>query len=174
MNYLLIWSGKLDRITGFAGRLTIWMSLLLVVVIIADVFIRYLTSQTAAWIPELEWHLFAILFLFGAGYTLKEDRHVRVDFFYSAFSPRKKAFVNSIGTFFMLLPFCVLVMATSIPFIHASWILGETSPDPGGLPARWLIKSAIPAGFALLFIAGLSAGLKSLYILFSGRDPHDH
>lgn len=174
MNRLLIWSGRLDRFIDLTGQITIWLSLLLVVVIIADVFIRYLTSQTAAWIPELEWHVFAILFLFGAGYTLKADRHVRVDVFYSGLSIRKKAFVNSFGTFFLLLPFCVLLIVTSLPFIHASWLLGETSSDPGGLPARWLIKAAIPAGFTLLFIAGLSSGLKNLYTLITGKSAHDH
>ncbi|NUQ81595.1 MAG: TRAP transporter small permease subunit [Bacteroidetes bacterium] len=174
MNRLLLLSDRLDRFTNRAGLLTIWLSLFLVIVIIADVIIRYLTSQTAAWIPELEWHLFALLFLLGAGYTHQADRHVRVDIFYSGLSPRKKALVNTLGTFLLLLPFCVLVVVTSIPFIHASWSLGETSPDPGGLPARWLIKSAIPAGFMLLFIAGLSSGLRSLYTLLTGKAAHDH
>lgn len=146
----------IDKISEVLGRGVSWLSALLVVVIVADVVLRYFFSITSAASFELEWHLFATLFLLGAAWTLKEDRHVRVDVFYQAFSNRQKAWVNLLGTLLLLLPFCVVGLLQSIPFVKSSYILNEISPQPGGLPARYLIKSTIPLGFFTLGLQGVS------------------
>ena len=139
-----------------------WLTLILVLVIVIDVTLRYLFNSTSAASFELEWHLFALIFLVGASYTLQEDKHVRVDVFYHRFSERKKAWVNIIGTLFLLLPFCAIAFWESLSFVESSFSVRETSPDPGGLPARYIIKSAIPVGFLLLGLQGISVLMKSL------------
>jgi len=98
-------------------------------------------------LQEFERHLFALIFLVAAAYTLKIDDHVRVDVFYTRFSPRKKAWINLLGTIFLLIPFCVIVILASQDFVEVSFRIKETSPDAGGLPARYILKAFIPISF---------------------------
>ena len=147
-----------EAINRFLGRIVSWLSVALVLITVYDVMLRYLFEAGSLATQELEWHLFALIFLLAAGYTLAENEHVRVDIFYSRMSARLKAVVDFLGTLFFLLPFCALVAWTSIPFVQMSFKLMESSSDPGGLPYRFLIKSAIPV--AVLFLA-----LQGLYVL---------
>ncbi|WP_421763526.1 TRAP transporter small permease subunit [Ekhidna sp.] len=155
----------IDNLNKTIGAIVSWLSLILVLVIVIDVILRYTVSITSAASFELEWHLFATIFLLGAAYTLQEDKHVRVDVFYHRFSDKSKAWVNLIGTILLLLPFCGIAFWESLSFVSTSFNLAETSPQPGGLPARWLIKSTIPIGFFLLGLQGISLILQSIKIL---------
>ena len=152
----------IDRISRWTGYAVAWLSAVLVLLICYDVAMRYLFNQTAVWMQELEWHLFAALFLLGMAYTLQADAHVRVDVFYARMSPRRQAWVNLLGTLLFLLPFCLLVIDRSWTFAVNSFRMGESSSDPGGLPARWLIKFAMPLGFALLLLQGIGEALKAI------------
>lgn len=152
----------IDRLIKHIGQAVSWLTLVLVLVIIVDVFLRYVFNTTSAASFELEWHLFAAIFLLGTAYTLQNDKHVRVDVFYHRFSEKGKAWVNLIGTVFLLLPFCAVAFWESLSFVASSYSVLETSPDPGGLPARYIIKSAIPIGFFLLGLQGVSILLNSL------------
>ena len=132
-----------------------------------DVTMRYLFRDGSVALQELEWHLFALVILFGAAYTLKHDEHVRVDLIYSSqrLSDRHRAFVDIFGNLFFLLPFAAMIVWTSIPFAYEAFIYAEISPDPGGLTHRWILKAAIPVGFILLALQGLTdtiAGLLGL------------
>ena len=113
----------------------------------------------------MEWHIFALIFLIGAAYTLKEDGHVRVDVFYSHMNPRNKAIVDLLGCVIFLIPFSILVIWTSIKFVEMSWVIREVSPDPGGLPARYLLKASITAGFVLVLLQGVAMALRNLLTL---------
>ena len=155
------------------GHAVSWLSLVLVIVIVLDVSLRYLFNYTSVASFELEWHLFAALFMLSAAWTLQQDRHVRVDLFYQRFSPKGKAWVNLIGMLFFLLPFCWIAGVESLSFVSASYAMGETSPDPGGLPARYLIKAVIPASFLLLFAQGLLEVLRSIQTLRNQTPPDD-
>lgn len=157
----------LDRVNRFIGTSTSILTIFLVIVIVFDVFLRYFFSITSAGSTELEWHLFSAIFLLGAGWTLQQDRHVRVDLFYQNFTDKQKATVNLIGTLVLLIPFCWIGFSESISFVQASFAVRETSPDSGGLPARYLIKAAIPIGFLLLLIQGVSLILKSVKTIIS-------
>ena len=163
--------GCLDSLAETVGRMVSWLVLLLVLLIGYDVIMRYLFQQGSVALQELEWHLFALLFLFGAAYTQKHDGHVRVDILYRSrlVSGRGRALIDLAGTLLLLIPFCLLVIYSSWPFVESAWQHGESSPDPGGLPLRWLIKATIPAGFALLLLQGLADALKSLLRLLEGR-----
>ncbi|MEZ4826603.1 MAG: TRAP transporter small permease subunit [Bacteroidia bacterium] len=163
----------LDSVSEWTGRVTAWFTSVLVVLMCYDVVMRYLFSQTAVWIAEMEWHLFALIFLLGAAYTLKDDKHVRVDVFYTNFSPKKQAWVNLTGTLFFLIPFCLIVIYTSFFYAEKSWTIGEGSPDPGGLPARYLIKSAITLGFVFLLLQSVAEVIRSIRTLFTSS-PQNH
>ena len=160
----------IDKLVSAIGKATSWLSLGLVLVIVVDVFLRYVFNTTSAASFELEWHLFAIIFLLGAAWTLQEDKHVRVDVFYHRFSDKTKAWVNLIGTILLLLPFCAIAFWESLSFVASSFKIKETSPDPGGLPARYLIKSTIPVGFFLLGLQGISLLAKSIKQIGSGGE----
>jgi TRAP-type mannitol/chloroaromatic compound transport system permease small subunit len=155
----------IDRLIKHIGQAVSWLTVVLVLVIVVDVFLRYVFNTTSAASFELEWHLFAAIFLLGSAYTLQNDKHVRVDVFYHRFSEKKKAWVNLIGTVFLLLPFCIVAFYESLSFVSSSYSVLEISPDPGGLPARYIIKSAIPIGFFLLGMQGVSILLKSLKLI---------
>ncbi len=151
----------IDQFNDLIGKTISWMALILVLLIVVDVFLRYVFQFSSPAVFELEWHLFAALFLLGAGWTFKNDQHVRVDLFYQKFSEKGKAVVNLMGSLILLLPFCIVGFVESLDFTLNSLNIGETSPDPGGLPARYLIKSCIPISFLLLGLQGVSVVLKS-------------
>ena len=156
----------IDGFTHRIGKTVMWLSLAIVLLVACDVGMRYFLNKSYVMVRELEWHIYALLFLLAAGYTLKEDAHVRVDVLYQHFSPRMRAAVNAIGCLIFLFPGCFLILKTSIPFVQYAWQLGEVSPDPGGLPARWLLKAAIPFSFCLIAMQGVSFFLKNVKILF--------
>jgi TRAP-type mannitol/chloroaromatic compound transport system permease small subunit len=110
----------------------------------------------------------------GAGYTLLKDGHVRVDIIYQRMSPKSRAWVNLLGVLFFLLPGCYMIIATSLNFVAASFTVMEGSPDPGGIPFRFIIKSAIPAGFVLVMLQGISLGIKSLFVILDRDMENDH
>ena len=137
----------------------------MVLVVFYDTIMRYAFNKGNVALQELEWHLFAVVFLLGAAYTFKEGGHVRVDILYMSFSKKTKAWIDFIGTFVFLIPFAIMIILSSKVFIESSWMVKEVSPDPGGLPARYIIKAMIPMGFTLLLIQGLSEALKNLMII---------
>lgn len=161
---------SIDILTEKIGKLVSWLSLLLVLVICYDVVMRYAFDTSSAAMFELEWHIFAALFLLSMAYAFKHDKHVRVDVFYAQFSDRGKAIVNFIGTAIFLIPFCLVLIKTSIPFVIDSYEILESSPDPGGLPNRFIIKSVIPIGASLLFLQAVSMLLKSFSELIAKKE----
>lgn len=155
----------IDKINEQVGRLASWLTAILVVLVCYDVFTRYLLNETRAWIMELEWHLFALVFLLGAAYALKHDKHVRVDLFYANFSRKDRAWVNLLGGLLFLVPWCILIIYWSFDYASLSFSVREGSPDPGGLPARYIIKFAVPVGMFLLLLQALSMVIKSIFVL---------
>ena len=142
-------------------------------VVCFDVATRYLLDFTLVAVQEVQWHLFATIFLLGAAYTLRDDRHVRVDVLYANFSPRGKAWVDLLGTVLLLGPFCVIALQLGWYYTEASFLTGEGSPQPGGLPARYVLKLMIPLGLALLLLQGAANGLRALLFLLGrgGEEP---
>lgn len=156
-----------DKLNEQIGRAVAWLNTALVLVICFDVFRRYLLNVSSVRMIEIEWYLFSLVFLIGAGFTLKHDRHVRVDVLYSKFSPKKKAWINLLGSLIFLIPFCIIIIIGSWPYVYSSYTLKEISPDPGGLPARFLIKGAITVGFFLLLLQAISLAFSSILIILN-------
>jgi TRAP-type mannitol/chloroaromatic compound transport system permease small subunit len=157
---------RIDSLNHRIGKVISWFSFLMVVLITADVALRHILNKSFIALQEMEWHLFAVLFLLGGGFTLRHNGHVRVDIFYQRLGPRGKALLNLLGCLFFLFPGCYLVIKTSIPFIQSSWSIHEVSPDPGGLPGRYVLKAMIPIGLGLIALQGVSLTLRSIHTLF--------
>jgi TRAP-type mannitol/chloroaromatic compound transport system permease small subunit len=161
MNALKWLSGLIDNINQWVGRGVAWVTLGLVLVVFIDVLMRYLLNVSFVFTQELEWHLFGFIFLIGAGYTLLHDGHVRVDIIYQRLGPKGRAWINLCGVILFLIPGCIMVMTTSWKFMANSFAILEGSPDPGGIPYRFVLKSCIPIGFTLLLLQGISLGIHS-------------
>ncbi len=160
----------IDTLNDRIGRAVSWLTGAMVLLTAYDTVMRYAFKKGSVGLQELEWHLFAIVFLVGAGYTLKEDAHVRVDIFYAGWSQRTRAWVNLIGTAVALVPFCLLILWATQGFIANSWAVREISPDPGGLPARYALKAMIPLGFFLVLLQGISEAIKALLTLRNDQE----
>jgi TRAP-type mannitol/chloroaromatic compound transport system permease small subunit len=161
MNLLKTLALWIDTFNEWVGRAVSWVTLLLVLVVFVDVVMRYLFKTTFVFTQEMEWHLFAFIFLIGAGYTLLHDGHVRVDIIYQRLSPKGRAWVNIVGVFLFLIPGCTLIILTSWHFVQNSWSMMEGSPDPGGIPFRYIVKGTITVGFTFLLLQGISLGIHS-------------
>ncbi len=142
----------LNRLAGWVS----WVWVLLMLVIVGNVLLRYLLGEGRVELEELQWHLYAVGWLVGLSYGVVQNAHVRIDLIHERLSMRAQAWIELAGICFLLLPLVLLVLWYAVPFIHYSWQLGEVSVAPGGLPYRWLIKTALLIGFALLAMAVLS------------------
>ena len=147
------------------GSITAVLMLLMMANVFLDVILRYFFNTGSVAFQEMEWHFFSVMFLLGISYALTSESHVRVDFIYDNLSKKKKAFINIIGTVFMLIPFSVLIVYGSYEFVYDAYDMNEISQDPGGLTHRWIIKAMIPFGFALLIISSLGYIYKNILIL---------
>ncbi|TYC51539.1 TRAP transporter small permease subunit [Rhodobacterales bacterium] len=144
-----------DRFVRLVGEIMAWTGLALVLVIAFNVCARYLFSFGSVGLQETEWHLLAVGALFGMPYALNRGEEVRVDVLYGRFSPGTKRVVNAAGALFLMIA-SLIIAYLSLSFVRQSFVLGEGSADPGGLPGRWLLKSAIPISFFLLALQALS------------------
>ncbi|VAX19796.1 TRAP dicarboxylate transporter, DctQ subunit, unknown substrate 6 [hydrothermal vent metagenome] len=167
MNFFRACASFFDNLNEWTGKAVSWLTLVLTFVTAWDVTARYLFKSGSVAIQELEWHIFAITFLLSAGYTLKHHAHVRVDIIYARLGKRGQAAIDLFGSLLFLLPFCVLMIYTSTGFIESSWAVRESSGDPGGLPARYILKSMIPVGFLLLGLQGVSLAINSAITIIS-------
>lgn len=158
-------SAGIDSVNDAVGKVVAWGTLGMVLVTFSDVVMRYLFNTSFVFTQELEWHLFAFVFLMGAGRTLYVEGHVRVEVFYGRLPPKAKAWINIFGVLFLLIPSCTVFIKSGIPFVQSSFSVMEGSPDPGGIPFRFILKACIPAGYLLLLLQGLSLGIKSFFVL---------
>jgi TRAP-type mannitol/chloroaromatic compound transport system permease small subunit len=160
-----------DRFSNLMGWVAGVLNLAMLLNVFYDAIMRYFFNSGSIAMQEMEWHLFAMVFLFGIAYTLKEDGHVRVDVLYDRFSPRWKAVVNIGGTVLLLLPLSVLIVEGSVWYVNEALSSGEVSGDPGGLPYRWLIKLVIPASFVFLIVSAAGFVIRNISIFLGVADP---
>lgn len=177
---LLVQLEKLiNQFSDLLGRLAALLFILMLFNVFYDVIARYVLNDVSIGLQELEWHLFAAMFMLGVPYTLRAGGHVRVDLIYERLSAPRKAWIDLLGALLLLMPFTLLVGYYGIGFAQEAFELGETSGDPGGLPHRWIIKAVIPFTFFAIAISGLGMMLKSINILRghaddSGYTPPQH
>jgi TRAP-type mannitol/chloroaromatic compound transport system permease small subunit len=131
------------------GKLTLWITLLMIGLVATNVLLRYSMSVGSVWAQELEWHLLAALILLGICYALQRGENVRVDVFYAGYSARRKYIVDLVSLA-LLLAVSLLFIKISVPYVMQSYVIGEGSADPGGIAYRWVIKAFIPLGYVLV------------------------
>jgi TRAP-type mannitol/chloroaromatic compound transport system permease small subunit len=159
-------SAGIDRfVTAFAAVFN-WIWLLLIVLIVANVLLRYVVGTNFIAMEELQWHLYAIGFLLGLGYAVTLDAHVRVDVLAEHWPERRRAWIELIGLLLFVVPFIWIVIAYALPFVQRAYALNEVSAAPGGLPYRWAIKAVIILAFAYMGLAVLSRILRVCTDLF--------
>ena len=164
MKVLLTIARAIDSLNERIGRAVIWLVLVMVLVSAANAVSRYaLNASSNAWL-ELQWYLFAAVFLLCAGYTLRHNEHIRIDVISSRFSPRTRAWVDIFGTVCFLLPLTLFILGLSWPIFVNAWVSNEVSSNAGGL-IRWPARLIVPAGFLLLSLQGLSELIKRVAFL---------
>jgi len=174
MALLLRIAQRIDGLSRRLGRAVAWLTLVMVLVGAYNALARYLERDLGLQLSsnayvELQWYLFSLVFLLGAPYTLRCDRHVRVDVIYGGHPPLAKAWIDLVGGLLLLLPFCAFAIWASTDFVLDSWSQREVSPDPGGLP-RYPLKTVVPIAFFLLGLQGISEIIKRLAII-RGMSP---
>ncbi len=162
---------RIDAFQERFGRAVSWLMFGMVVVVFGDVIFRYLFNRSWVLVQELEWHLFGLVYLLAAGYTMLYNEHVRIDILYSKWSPRRKAWTDLVLLIVMFFPTALLVLYTTWPFVKHSFAVNEGSPDPGGIPARWAYKGVILVGFGLLILQGVSQAIKNFYWAMGWEKP---
>ena len=162
---------RLDGIAVAAGRIAAWAAVLLMVVIVFDVITRRFFVLASTKLQDFEWHLHAVLFLMSLGYAYVRNAHVRIDILQSRLSPRTRAWIELLGAAFLLVPFCVAVLWYGWNFVSRSYLMGESSASQTGLSHRWIIKSFLLAGFALLLVSAAGSIARQIAMLRGEPQP---
>ncbi|MDP3701642.1 MAG: TRAP transporter small permease subunit [Hylemonella sp.] len=150
---------KIESLIDVVGRATLWVALVMIGLVAVNVLLRYSFSFGSVWAQELEWHLLAALILLGMCYALQRGDNVRVDLFYANYSARKK-FIVDVISLLLLLAVALIFIKVSISYVLQSYSIQESSPDPGGIPLRWIVKSLIPIGYGLVALQTVAALLR--------------
>lgn len=178
MKLLLGFSRLIDTLNERIGRLVSWLILAAVVISAGNATIRYsLDMSSNAWL-ELQWYLFAAVFLLCAGYTLQRNEHIRIDVLFGHYSKRTQAWIDLFGTIVFLMPMALIILELSVPVFVNAWQSGEVSGNAGGL-IRWPARILVPLGFILLVLQGASEAIKRIlylagYIEDPGAQVHGH
>lgn len=164
MGALLAASSAIDRFTALIGRLVMWLILAAVVVSAANATSRKLFDLSSnAWL-ELQWYLFGAAYLLAAAYTLQRNEHIRIDIISNLLPKGVRQAIELFGHLCMLMPLCLLMIWETWPNMLESYRIGESSSNYGGLIV-WPAKAFIVAGFALLFLQGISELIKRIAII---------
>jgi len=164
MKALLALSRLIDSINEYVGRTVYWLVLVAVLVSAANATSRYALDRASnAWL-ELQWYLFAAVFLLCSGYTLLHNEHIRIDVIAGRLSRRTQVWIDIFGTLFFLLPMATYILWLSWPIFMNAWNSNEVSASAGGL-IRWPARAMVPAGFFLLSLQGASELIKRIAFL---------
>jgi TRAP-type mannitol/chloroaromatic compound transport system permease small subunit len=164
MTPLLSLSRLIDQISTMVGKITMWLILATTIISAGNALVRKIFNQSSNGLLEIQWYLFAAVFMLGAGYGFLKNSHVRIDFISSKLSDRARNWVDVIGILVVLIPFCVIGIALGWPFFMQAYVSGEMSQNAGGL-IRWPAYGLIPLGFALLMLQGVSELIKRMAFL---------
>ncbi|WP_043530939.1 TRAP transporter small permease subunit [Litchfieldella xinjiangensis] len=155
----------IDSITERLGRWLSWLIIIMMLVQFLIVVLRYAFSINSIPAQEAVMYMHAVVFLVAASYTLKHDGHVRVDIFYRSHSPKRKAWTDLFGTLFLLLPVMGFILYSSFGYVTKSWAIFEGSPESGGIPAIYLLKTLIPVFAVLMITQGIAEIIRNVLII---------
>lgn len=174
MTPLLALSRLIDTITAWIGKTTTWLILATTLISAGNAIVRKIFNISSNGLLEIQWYLFAAVFLLGAGYGFLKNSHVRIDFISSHLAPRTRNWIDAAGIVVVLLPFCGLMIALSWPLFIQAYYSGEMSQNAGGL-IRWPVYALVPAGFTLLMLQAASELIKRIaFLTGNGIDVLSH
>ena len=164
MQGLLKISRAIDAFSTFVGRWLSWLIVVAVAISTINALIRKIFDQSSnAWL-ELQWVLFGAVFLLCSSWTLLANEHIRIDIVNSQFSKRLRDWIDVFGHVVFLLPFTIVMIIVTTPFVYRSIAINEQSGNAGGLP-QWPAKSLVLLGFVMLFFQGISELIKRVAIM---------
>jgi TRAP-type mannitol/chloroaromatic compound transport system permease small subunit len=169
MSFLLKISRLIDAFSDLIGKLVMWFILATTLISAGNAIVRKLFDSSSNALLEIQWYLFAAVFMLGSGYAFLRNAHVRIDFISSRFSARGRNWVDVVGILVFLFPLCYMMATLGWPLFERAWVTGEMSSNSGGL-IRWPVYGLIPLGFAILFLQGISELIKRLAFL-TGNGP---
>ncbi|MCP4745810.1 MAG: TRAP transporter small permease subunit [Desulfobacteraceae bacterium] len=158
-------SDRIDAVVKSIGHVLMWANCIVIFLIILQVVLRYGFGHGLIILEELQWHFYAVAFMFGISYAVVTDSHVGMDLVYDRLPKKWQHRLNILGIIFLLLPFAGLLCYQSLEFVHESWRLNERSVAPQGLPWRWAIKSVITLSFAMVVAASVSKLIRTFSVL---------
>ncbi len=164
MVLLLGFSRLVDRFNDQIGKLVRWLVLAAVLISAGNAIVRKLFNISSNGLLEIQWYLFAGVFMLGAGYAFLRNVHVRIDFISSKLSKRANTIIDSLGIVIFLIPLCLILIKLSWPFFYNAWVTGEMSSNAGGL-IRWPVLGLIPLGFSILLLQAFSELIKRIAFL---------
>lgn len=164
MTLLLKLSQLIDWLNARIAKGAFWLVLVMTVICASNASYRFVFNDSSNGMLEIQWYLFAAVFLLCSPYTLQRNEHVRIDVLSGKLSPRGLAVIDIIGSLFFLLPMVTLVLWLSIPLVAESYKIHEFSANAGGL-IRWPVKALLPLGFTLLALQGVSELIKRIAFL---------
>lgn len=173
MTLLLKLSQLIDWLNERVARGAFWLVLIMALISAGNASYRFVFNDSSNGLLEIQWYLFAAVFLLCSPYTLQKNEHVRIDVLSSKLSPRGLAVIDIIGTVFFLLPMVVTVLWLSLPLVAESYKINEYSANAGGL-LRWPVKILLPIGFTLLALQGISELIKRIAFLAGMIDDPNH
>lgn len=164
MTGLLSFSGLIDRLNTLIGKLTMWLILATTLISAGNAIVRKAFDMSSNGLLEIQWYLFAAVFMLGAGYGFLKNSHVRIDFISSRLTDRTRNWIDVGGILFVLFPLCFLLITLSWPAFTNAFNNGEMSQNAGGL-IRWPVYILVPIGFSLLMLQGASELIKRIAFL---------
>ena len=160
-------SRPLDRLLVVIDQASAWLWLAVLLVVLANVFNRFALSRGSIALEEMSWHLFGAALMLALAYAVVRDDHVRVDVLSERFSLRGRAWIELIAIVLLALPVIALMIDALIPYAYKAYLYNERSQAPSGLPHRFIFKSVLPIGLALVALALLSRALRCSTLLFN-------
>jgi TRAP-type mannitol/chloroaromatic compound transport system permease small subunit len=169
---LLKLSRGIDGFTTWVGKRLAWLILVAVIISALNAIVRKtLDTSSNSWL-ELQWVLFSVVFMLCSPWTLLDNEHIRIDIINNMMPKRVRDIIDLVGHIFFLMPLCVIMIVTGVPFFQRSFEINEQSSNAGGLP-QWPAKSLIMIGFAFLLVQGISELIKRIAVM-RGMIPDPH
>jgi len=164
MNFLLSLSKRIDAFSEWMGRWVAWLVLFAVLISAANASMRKAFNMSSNGFLEIQWYLFAAVFLLASGYTLLRQEHVKIDVISGRFSKRTQIWIDIIGICVFLLPFTFMITKLALPLVINAYVTQEVSSNAGGL-IRWPVFALLPLGMLLLAIQAVSELIKRIAFL---------
>ena len=169
MGALLKLSGLIDRVNEWLGRIIMWLVLAAVLISAGNAIMRKAFSIGSNAFLEIQWYIFAAVFMLGVGYVMLKNAHVRIDFISSKLSKRTNAWIDAIGIVVFTIPLSIIMIDLGWPLFQRAWVSGEVSHNAGGL-IRWPVLMLVPLGFAILLAQSVSELIKRVAFLRGLRE----